>query len=443
MKTTIKYILSVAIAAITGISAQAQVPNSLYFLDGITQRHYLNPALTCESGWFETPLNISLNLNSNLGLGAFMQPYNGEMITFLHPSIPANEALSKFDDKNAIESDFDYSLFNIGFKAWGGVNSIGVSIRQRSGMYIPKDIFTFLKAGQENDITEYNLSGLNLKVQNYAEVALGHSRKIDDKLSVGAKLKVLVGSGYVNANIENMRIYMSGQKWMIHQNSTLSTSKSFNLKTKNNGEIDDMEYNFELDGLGLGLDLGATYKIYDNLNVSLAVTDIGFINWSDATLHRNLNDSFEYTGFDNIADEDSQKFEDAADDIVDKLEGLSRFKEDPNTTSASSSLNTTLRAGVEYGVLNNKITFGFLGTARIGSPINYKEGMLSVNLKPSKYFMMALNGSASTTHNSVGGAIALGNFFIGADYVLAKYGKQFIPVDAAKFNLAIGTSIVF
>ena len=443
MKTSFKYILSAIIATATGIAAFAQAPNSLYFLDGITQRHYLNPALACECGWVETPLNISVGANSNLGLGAFMQPYNDEMITFLHPSISTNEALSKFDDNNAIETNFDYALLNVGFKAFGGVNSIGVSIHNRVGAYIPKDVFTFLKAGQEYDITEYNISDFNIIAKNYAEIALGHSRKINDRLSVGAKVKLLLGAGYANANIEDMRIYMSGKKWMIHQNSSFTSSKSLELITKNNGEIDDFDYTFGLDGFGLGLDLGATYKIQDNLNVSFAITDIGFINWNNASVHRNIEDSFEYTGFDNIADENSQNFDDAADDIIDRLEELTRYEKDATTTSASSSLHTTFRAGVEYSIINNKMSFGFLGTTRIGTPKTYTEGMLSVNFKPFKYFKATINGSVSNTHNSLGGVIALGNFFIGADYILAKYSKQFIPIDAAKFNLAFGTSIKF
>lgn len=444
MKFSIKQILSASLIAIAGMSVSAQTLNSLYFLDGNTQRHLLNPALTCESNWVSTPLNMSININSNLGLEAFLRPYgNNEMITFLHPSITAEDAMSKFQDMNTFEFDVDYNILTVGFKAFGGINSIGLSVKSRTGLYLPKDIFTFMKAGQESDVTEYVIDDMSARTQNYAEIALGHSRAINKKLTVGAKVKFLLGVGYANANVEKMRIYMSDNKWMIEQKSTFTASKGINLITKDNGEIDDFDYEFNMGGFGLGLDLGATYKVMDNLNVSLAVTDLGFIKWSDASVHNNLNSSFEYTGFDNIAHEDSQVFEDAAEDVGDQLEELIRYGKDGKTMSHTSSLYTTFRAGAEYGLLKNKISVGLLGTMRVGTPKSYTEGMLSFNFKPFKYFKAAINGSVANTHSSLGGVICLGNFFIGGDYILAKYSKQVIPVDAAKFNFAFGTSIKF
>lgn len=442
---SLKHILPLAISAISALAVSAQSLNSLYFLDGNPQRHVMNPALTTDStGWVTTPLTFSVNMNSNLGLEAFLRPAgNGNMVTFLHPSISTEDALSKFDDKNTFETDIEWNLLTVGFRAWGGMNSVGLSVKSHSGLYLPKDLFTFMKAGQVSDITEYNIEDASVRTQNYIDLSFGHARSINKKLRVGVKVKFLIGAGYANANIDNMRIYMSNNKWMIEQHSTFTSSKSLQMKTKQNGEIDDFDYSFALDGFGLGLDLGAQYKIKDNINVSLAITDLGFINYSNASIHKNINDSFEYTGFDNIADEDSQKFEDAAEDVGDRLEELIRYEQDGSTTSKTSSLYTTFRAGVEYGVLKNKITFGLLGTARIGTPKTYTEGMLSVNFKPGKFFSAAVNGSIANTHSSLGGVICLGNFFIGADYILAKYSKQMIPVDAAKFKFALGTSIKF
>ena len=445
MKFSLKHILPAAIIAVSAIAVSAQTLNSLYFLDGNNQRHLLNPALTSDStGWVTTPLTFSVNMNSNLGMDAFLRPAsNGDMVTFLHPSISTESALSKFDDKNTLETDIEWNIVTVGFRAWGGMNSVGLSVKSHSGVYLPKDIFTFLKAGQESDVTEYNIKDASARSQNYIDLAFGHSRSINKKLKVGAKVKFLIGAGYANADIKDMRIYMSDSKWMIEQHSTFTSSKSLKMNTKKNGEIDDFDYSFNLDGFGLGLDLGAVYKIKDNLNVSLAITDIGFINYGNATVHKNINESFEYTGFDNFADEDSQKFEDAAEEVGDRLEELIRYEEDGSKSSKTSSLYTTFRAGVEYGILKNKITFGFLGTARVGAPKAYTEGMFSANFKPNKFFRAAVNGSIANTHSSLGGVICLGNFFIGADYMLAKYSKQVIPVDAAKFNFALGTSFNF
>ncbi len=451
MKNSIKHILTVALVTILGFSASAQTLNSLYFLDGNTQRHNLNPAFTCDKGWITTPLlvpSLSVNLNSNIGLEAIMRPStinNDEMVTFLHPSITAEDAMSKFQDMNTLETDISLNILTIGFKGFGGTNTIALNVKSNTGLYIPKDIFRFLKEGQEEDgTTEYNIDNFGVRTQNYAEIALGHARDINSKLSVGAKVKFLLGAGYANADIEHMRIYMSGNEWTIEQQSSLVASKGMSLITKDNGKIDDFEYEFKMGGFGLGFDLGAIYRLQDNLNLSFAITDLGFINWSDATKHTNVRESYTYDGFDNFAAEESKDFEDAAEDVGDALEEFIRFKEDTESTSQTSSLYTTFRAGAEYGLVKDKITLGFLGTMRVGTPKTYTEGMLTLNLKPSSHFNMAINGSLSSTHGSMGATLNFNpsfmNFFIGADYLLAKYSKQVIPVDAAKFNFAMGMS---
>lgn len=451
MKYSIKHILTVAFVTILGLSASAQTLNSLYFLDNNTQRHNLNPAFTCDKAWITTPLlvpSLSVNLNSNIGLEAILRPSttnNNEMVTFLHPSISADDALSKFQDMNTLETDISLNVLTIGFKGFGGMNTIALNVKSNTGLYIPKDIFRFLKAGQDADgETEYNIDHFGARTQNYAEIALGHARDINSKLSVGAKVKVLLGAGYANADIEQMRIYMSDNEWKIEQKSTFTASKGINMITKDNGKIDDFEYEFNMDGFGLGLDLGAIYRLQDDLTLSFAITDLGFINWSDATKHNNVRESYTYNGFDNIAAEESKEFEDAAEDVGDALEEFIRFKQDGETTSYTSSLYTTFRAGAEYGLVKNKITLGFLGTMRVGTPKTYTEGMLTLNLKPSSHFNMAINGSLSNTHGSMGATLNFNpsfmNFFIGADYLLAKYSKQVIPVDAAKFNFAMGMS---
>ena len=444
MKFSIKHILSTVALSLIGLVANSQAPNSLYFLNN-PQSHYLNPALTTDKGWVTLPLGGYFTINSDLGLGSFMTPYGDDkMRLFTHPEISVKDAMSKFKDINSLEFETATNLLTVGFNAWGGTNSIGLSMKMHGGFYIPKDIFRFLKEGQEADgDTEYKLDKFGGRMQAYSEIALGHARDINKKLTIGAKVKLILGLAYANANIDNMRIHMTDKEWNIEHNTSIVTSQALDIRTNNDGEIDDVEFKAKVGGFGLGLDLGATYKIMDNLNVSLAITDIGFINWDNASVICNRGKSFSYKGFDNIAAEDSQDFEDAAEEIGDDLKELIKFDRDQSATSKTTSLYTTFRAGAEYGVLKNKITFGLLVSSRVGAPKNYTEGMLTVNFKPVKSFGAAINGSVSNVRSSVGATITLGNFFIGADYILTKFSKQFIPVDASKFSFASGVSFRF
>ena len=448
-----KYILVTVVMAIAPI-ASAQTLHSLYFLEGNNQRNTLNPAFTSERGFVTFPAlgNLSISANSNIGLGTFMTPRGNEMVTFMHESISNEDALSKFKKNNIIEANVDLNIITVGFNAWNGTNTIGLSVRSRTGAYLPKTLFSFLKEGQNmSGVTEYDFSDVAAKTMNYVELALGHARKINDKLSVGAKLKILVGGAYAEAHADDVKITMSGDRWMISQKSSLVGSKGLNFVTDNTGEITKVDFdNFGVAGYGGALDLGAVYKINPETTVSLAVTDIGFISWNDCSTATNKNSTFEFKGFDNIAEDDnpdgSNSFDDAADEVLDNLKGLVKYHDD-GKKGKTTSLYTAVRAAGEYALLNNRISFGLLASMRFGAPKVWSEAMLTANFRPSRWFNAAINGSVSNVRSSVGAVINFHpkamNFFIGGDYLLAKFGKQFIPVNAAKLNIGLGLSFNF
>lgn len=453
MKLLKKSIYVMAMMAVA-VVADAQTLHSLYFLDGNNQRHTLNPAFTSDKGFVTFPAlgNLSVSANSNIGLGAVMTPRGNEMVTFMHESISSEDALKKFKESNIVEANVDLNIITVGFNAWNGTNTIGLSVRSRSGVYLPKTLFTFLKEGQNmSGLTEYDFSDVAAKSMNYVELALGHARKINDKLSVGAKLKVLVGGAYAEAHADDVKIQMSDSRWMITQKSSLIASKGMNLITDHTGEITDVDFdNFGVAGYGGAIDLGAVYKINNEATVSLAVTDLGFINWSNCSNASNKYNTFEFSGFDNIAEEDkpdgSNSFDDAADEVWDNLKGLVKYSDD-GKKSKSTFLYTTIRAAGEYSLLNNKISFGLLASMRLGAPKIWTEAMLTANFRPARWFNAAINGSMSNVRGSVGAVLNFHpkavNFFIGGDYLLAKYSKQFIPVDAAKLNVGMGLSFNF
>lgn len=447
----IKKYIFVAIAIIaTSAATYAQTLNSLYFLEGNNQRHNLNPAFTSEHGFVTFPIlgNLNPNLNSNIGLGTLFYPQDNEMLTFMHPSVPSDEALSKFKSMNVLEFDFNLDILTIGFNAWGGTNTIGFAVRSHTGAYIPKSLLQFLKEGQTASQQEYDIDNLSLQSQNYVEVALGHAHNINDNLSVGAKAKVLVGGLYAKASAENMRIYMSDNEWRITERSRLIGSKGINYVFDEDGNISNLDFSeYDVGGYGFGLDLGAVYRINESATVSLAVTDIGFISWKDCSVSENRNEEFVYKGFDNIGIEDnpdgSNDFEDAANELGDSAKDLINFK-DSGKQNHTSMLYTTIRAAGEYGVLNNKISFGLLATMRLGAQRVYSEAMVTTNFRPAKWFNAAINGSFSNTGCSMGAVLNFHprgvNFFVGTDYIIGKYSKQFVPVSALKLNMAMGLS---
>ena len=458
MKNAIKHIASIALAVVlsAGVSAQTTL-NSSYFMEKMTKRNQLNPALKTENNYVSIPSigNLYLGINSNLGLGTFLYPRDNKLVTFLHESVPADEFLNKLTPNNTIELDLGIDLISFGFWAWGGQNTFNLALKSNTGAYLPREIFEFLKTGQEaTGVTRYDMSNITATTSNYLELALGHARDITDKLSAGAKIKVLIGAAHAEARIDRMDISMSQNEWTIKQAGHLQATSLLELTTDpETGEVTDYKVgnNFGLAGFGLGFDLGATYKLIDNLTLSAALTDIGFMRWNNLTrAETDPNKEFRFSGFDNIGAQDDENgdnpFEQKADQLGDDLKALTKFYQS-DTQSVANSLRTTLRIGAEYAVLDNAISFGLLSTTRFVGYRTYAEGMAAINFRPLSALHLTVNGSVSNMGSSVGAILNICapgfNFFVGTDYFATQYSKQFIPINHARANLSFGFNITF
>lgn len=89
MKHNIKYILSVCIGIALTMGLSAQTLNSSYFMEKMTKRNQLNPALKTPNGYVSFPAlgNFYLGVNSNLGLGTFLYPRGND---WSHSSTPVS-----------------------------------------------------------------------------------------------------------------------------------------------------------------------------------------------------------------------------------------------------------------------------------------------------------------------------------------------------------------
>ena len=439
------------ILCLISFSGMAQTLRSSYFLERMPYRYRLNPALINDYGYFSFPVlgNVAIGVNSNMALSKFLYPRGNELVTGLHPSIPADEFLGGLKNKNHLDLDIDMTLLSFGFFAFNGFNTFDISLKSQTSIYLPKDLFTFLKTGQgDGGPAEYDFGNIAAQSNNYVELALGHAHRLNERLTIGARLKVLVGAGNIDARIDRMQITMSDDIWKIRSYGYANLSVAgVTLEKDENGDISGFEYDTPgIAGFGGAVDLGATYKLMDNLTLSMALTDLGFIKWNENLRGVTPEGAFDFDGFKHLGAEDDENgnnaFDDETDKIGDDLEALAKFKEDKAPSSRSTMLRTTLNIGAEYGILNNKISFGLLSSTRFSSIKIRTELMATANFRPAKWFMAAINGSVSNTGSSWGALINLCprgiNFFVGTDYVVSKFTPQYVPVNRPKLNLNFG-----
>ncbi len=445
-------IIILAIALCTTMGAWAQSVSSLrtgYFNDRMYSNYKLNPALANDFNHLALPVlgGVGIGVNSNLGLNDFLFPdsnnINGELKSFLHPDISISDFASGLKSKNSISQSFDVNILSLGFFGFKGYNTFSISVKESMTMTIPEDMFMLLKGGQSS----YDLSNLGLKGSSYAEVAFGHSRKISEQLTVGASVKALVGLAYADFGFSNTVVTMSDDVWKLSADASGSLAALGSVIDLN--DDDELEFgdSYGPAGFGLAIDLGATYEVFENFTVSLALTDIGYIAWNNVStigIEGGESTLLDYS--------DTFDYETAEDEISDKLEGLTDEFESmleigdvqPGGSKAGM-LSATLTAGAEYTMFDNLLSFGLLSTTTFSSA-TFSELMAVVGVNPLKSLNLSVSGSVSTNGSYWGCLLSFCprgfiNFYIGADSMIGSVTPQFYPIKALNTSVRFGLAI--
>ena len=131
--------------------------------------------------------------------------------------------------------------------------------------------------------------------------------------------------------------------------------------------------------------------------------------------------------------------------VADDLRDLFRFYDTPAPEHLTRMLHPTVNVGLEYAVLDRKISFGLLSTTRFYMPRVWTEGMLSANFRPCRWFNATVTGSA--TNYGLGWGWLL-NFtpkgvtlFFGSDYMVTRVTPQWIPTGRATASFNLGMNI--
>lgn len=450
--------MACAVLALPSVSAFAQNTNSAYFTDGYLFRHELNPAFGNDKNYVSMPAlgNVNFALRGNIGLSDVLYNVNGKTVTFMHPGVSAGEFLGNINDKNKLGADIKLEILSAGFKAFGGYNTIGINVRSNLGVTLPGSLLRLAKEGPSN--STYDISDFNVHSDAYAELSFGHSRQINDKLRVGAALKVLLGGANLDAEFKTARLTLGEDAWTAVTNAKVQASvKGLTYKMSETergpeGEetvhryVDDVDVDGAgLNGFGLAVDLGAEYKLNSDWRFSAALLDLGFINWSNNMVASTNGERTFTTGihtFD-VDDDADNSFDREIDRMGEKLADLYELQDNGDEGSRSKMLGATLNLGAEYTLpAYRKLTFGLMNSTRIQSKYSWTEFRLSANVAPVKIFSAGVNVAAGTYGCAFGWILNFHptgfNLYLGMDRTLGSLAKQGVPLSSnASFNLGM------
>ena len=461
MMKTIKSIIAVAIWGLAS-AATAQNLNSGYFTDGYLYRHTLNPAFGNDQSYVAMPAlgNLNVGMNSNLRVDDILFNVNGRTALFLNPQVSTSEFLDGIHDKNKITENLRLQILGTGFKAFGGYNTFEINARQDLGLNIPGSLFRLAKEGIENKT--YDISNFNAHAGGYAEIALGHSRQINDQLRVGAKLKVLLGIANIDANFKKAQLTLGENEWIGITDAEIQASiKSMKYEIEETergpeGEETTHKYVSGLDidswginGFGLAFDLGAEYKLNKNWAFSASLLDLGYIGWNNNYVastngERQINtDKYIF----NVDEDASNSFENEADRLMEGLSALYELQDNGDMGSRSKALAATMNLGVQYTPdFYDKLSFGLLNSTRMAGKYSWTEFRLSANVAPTNIFSASANMALGTYGTSFGWLLNFHpsgfNLFVGMDHTLGKLAKQGVPL-SGRANVNIGINFPF
>lgn len=438
-------IITLIAAAFLATGAAAQNPTA-YFMEGSTLRSQFNPAFAPLRGYVNIPGlgGLDINASGNLALDNILYPRNGKLVTLLDSSVSSADALANLKNKNLLGSDSRINIIGFGAFTRNHKNfwSFDLNARVNTDVNLPYSLFEFLKRGQDGDIRD-----IGVTTHNYLEAGFNYSFPLmNDRLYVGVRAKFLMGIARGKLNYDHFRVSLADDAWKIDAIGQLDVTgagaapQDINYSEDGTYKLGDFD-NFKPTkpaGYGFAVDLGATYDILDNLQASLAVTDLGFISWSKKYNSIGLSSkSMEFSGV--IVDENGQSEQPDFD--------LNILEFTPNgSKSVSKMLRASINAGLEYEVWRHKIGIGLLYTARVWEYKTLHNITGSVNFHPIRWF--TVSGSYSVIDNR-GGAIGLAlnlcpswiNFFLATDIVTAKHTPQWIPIKQSTMNVTLGLGV--
>ena len=456
MIRNIKYALILILSVII-YSAEAQNSQVLYNMN-LPQNHLLNPALrSTNSVYLGLPGFSGVNINANNNFinfsDVFIKGQTDSILTFLHPDYDTDKFLKKIKDKNSIEPELTVPLFGLGFSA-GKDLYIFLDINERidGNVVLPGDIIKLALKGNEQFLgSKIDLSSLRGDIKYYREVGLGFSKNFTNKLRIGVKGKLLYGITAASVDNRSLGITVNDDythtldaDLMVNFSAPLNVNMSADNKVEslifddsrfdNNAGILDFLLNTK--NVGFGFDLGATYNVTDNLIISAAVTDIGYIKWKTDVTNLQAESRFEFSGLNMLnVFNGTMTFDSLANEMLDSLQN-SFIVNDTKTP-----FTTYLPYGVTFGGnynLTKSFSVGLLSYSRIiGNQI--REALtLSANLNLGNALSLSLAYTAANhRYDNLGIGLGLRAGFLQFYTVVDR-----IPVTWNKINMDNGSPLM-
>jgi outer membrane protein OmpA-like peptidoglycan-associated protein len=423
-------------------AATAQVDLTLYNMRSIHQSGYNNPASIplnkISIGMPGTSSNYFYLSNSGFSYSDLITRRSDDSLV-----LNINNAIDKMGSKNFMSFAVSTDLLSVGIRVRKNYFCLNITEKANFNFTYTKDFFDFLQHGNTAFLgKKADFSGMGFNGTHYREYGISMAREIDEKLTVGGRLKYLYGMENISTDKSDLTLFTDSRTYELALESGVEVNTS-TLANNKDGGYDDVnagDYLFRLKNKGLGLDLGGHYKLNEQWNFSLSMVDLGFIKWkSNVKNYRSNTTTYNFEGIDL-----NQFVGDTTSNSQSVLDSLNdSFKPKETNDAYTTYLSTHLFAGANY-VFNENRFAGILLRGQFFKGSLIPSATLSMNQQVGRHLTLALSYSAmNRSYNNIGFGVAANagpaQLYLVSDNVLG----AFKPIDAQTFNVHFGINLIF
>ena len=285
-----------------GLNSFSQNKQVLYDFAGLPQTLLLNPGLETDYK-FHIGVPLLSGFSSEIKSTGFSL---SEIFSVNNNTIndKISAVLNKIDANDYLKVNTQIEVFSAGFR-FDKKTYISFGFYQELDAigYLPKDAFTLINEGNTSYLNKsFSISEMIYKLDVLGVIHVGISRKVSDKLTLGGRFKV-----YSSAlNLETTNNSGTFTTRLGNNNIYVHHLDNVNFNTRTSGLISNNEYisdastyieNSLLGGnLGAGIDLGFTYHVTPQLQLSGSLIDLGFVQHTKNIKNKLIVGSFTFEG---------------------------------------------------------------------------------------------------------------------------------------------------
>lgn len=459
---TMKKTLLLVLFGMICCTLSAQISNTLYFDKQNYRQHHLNPAFQPDGKLYVgVPFLSTIAAgggNTDLTLTDVFKTkkVDGKYKTYLFCDknvMAIDEFMNALHGREQVHAAYEIDLFDAGYRINKNLFvTFSVSNKMEASISIPKELFQFAFEGMKNgEKFDFHLDNMSIAASIYTEYAGGLSAKIDENLSLGAKMKLLVGNANVSSNTRNLHFTACEDEWIVSGSGNIRiTTPTLEITTTETDRVSGIESNggriTKAQGHGFSIDAGASYEISPEFKISASVLDLGFLAWTGNVQELNPRETFSYKGIEYDLDENNS-LSGWWSPYKTRFKRMLKKNEKPNHYTAW--LSAKVLVGGEYSFMDDKISIGALSKTFFQRKATREEFILSANFRPIEYFSGTFTYNLFDGWNNIGIGLNANagpiNLFAAIDHIPLRYASMSghkIPCYVRNTRVTLGMGVI-